>query len=339
MVHFVGSIPGTDVEDVMRTILSRTGTSVRSLPDGEIGERSRWIIPVVDSLSYHPDLEQVRFGGWRSYDDLPRYRIRRGHQFDSAHIDLPQSMMFEQAYPIFKRIRDQFGLAELSFQVGLPGDLDYALPTFGSIGGFRHRRPFAEALGRQMQAIHADGGDDVIFQLELPAELVLMTRTPTPLRPIAAALLTRGVVALAQRAPAASRFGIHLCLGDNNHRSVVRLRNVKPLVHLVNALVARWPADRPLEFVHVPLAAADEPPSVSPRFYRALRQLKLPAEVRFIAGLVHEDLDLDQLRGIRDLVEEQLGRQVDLAASCGLGRRSAEQADRTIDLARRLTDL
>ena len=38
-----------------------------------------------------------------------------------------------------------------------------------------------------------------------------------------AALLARRIAALAQRAPEGSQFGVHLCLGDMNHRALGRL--------------------------------------------------------------------------------------------------------------------
>jgi hypothetical protein len=43
--------------------------------------------------------------------------------------------------------------------------------------------------------------------------------------------------------------------------------------------------------------------------------------VRFVAGFVHEDLGLDTLREVQTLIERNVGHEVDVAATCGLGRR------------------
>jgi hypothetical protein len=54
------------------------------------------------------------------------------------------------------------------FLVGIPGDLDLALFTFGPSGPVRHCRPFTEALAATMYQIRRMFGDDVLFQIEVP---------------------------------------------------------------------------------------------------------------------------------------------------------------------------
>ena len=139
-----------------------------------------------------------------------------------------------------------------------------ALFVLGPRGALRHRKPFTDATVAEIEAIHALGGDDVIFQIEIPAELVSVARVPRPMQPAVAALLARGVANLARRSPAGARFGLHLCLGDMNHRALAQLKDTAPLVTLANALARAWPDDRPLEFVHAPFAAADQPPPLAP---------------------------------------------------------------------------
>ena len=57
---------------------------------------------------------------------------------------------------------------------------------------------------------------------------------------------------------------------------------------LSNAIVAGWPADRPLDLVHAPFAAADHPATTDPSFYEPLRTLVVPVGTRFAAGFAHE---------------------------------------------------
>ena len=54
--------------------------------------------------------------------------------------------------------------------------------TFGPVGPVRHRRPFGEALATTMHEVSALYGDDVVYQIEIPAEVVVLTRTPARLR-------------------------------------------------------------------------------------------------------------------------------------------------------------
>jgi hypothetical protein len=105
--------------------------------------------------------------------------------------------------------------------------------------------------------------------------------------------------------------------GRPAHRALIRLRDTRPIVALTRALAARWPAGRTLEFVHAPL---------DPGFYAALAGLRLPPGVRFAAGVLHEDRTPDELRRVLGIVEDTMGSPVDLAAACGLGRRSREAA-------------
>lgn len=336
--HLVGSLPGESSEEAMRGALERLGPHLRWLPDGETGPRRDWIIHIIDSFRSHPDLELRREGRWTDYDDTPRFGIRDGHTLAAASLDLGYAKAFAESFPQFQRLREEHGRPDLHFQVGIPGDFDMALFTFGPAGPFRHRSPFREATRREVAAIHETAGDEVVFQIEVPAELIFVARMPPPAQPAMAAYLARGLTELAAAAPAGARFGVHLCLGDMHHRALGRMRDVRPLVHLANAIQARWPAGRRLEFVHAPFAAAAEPPPNQRRFYQPLRQLRLAPETAFIAGFVHERLSLDAHQALHAHLSGLLHRPVGVATSCGLGRRDPESAFQTMDLAARLCD-
>jgi len=195
---------------------------------------------------------------------------------------------------------------------------------------------FTDATLSEIRAIHAKAGSSVVFQLELPVELVFVAKMPRPLRSAMAACLARGVHRLARRCPPGARFGVHLCLGDLGNKALGHLRDTGPLVALTNAIVRGWPLDRPLEYVHAPFAAGDEPAPADPAFYEPLSALRLPADVRFVAGFVHERSSSDEQRRILRVIEDQLGRRVDVATACGLGRRTVTAAAATMDRAAEL---
>ena len=92
-----------------------------------------------------------------------------------------------------------------------------------------------------------------------------------------------------------------------------RLPDASPLVLLANAVAARWPDGRPLHYVHAPLAAADNPPPGREAFYRPLAGLKLGPDIRFIAGLAHEDQDAAAQFRIRQMIEDAVGHPVDVS--------------------------
>lgn len=332
--HLVGSIPGDDATDAMALALDRLGGHLDFLPDGETGERRNWIISMLEAFRDHPVLELAKDGDWSDYDRTPRFRIQRGERLHGADLDLGIVSAARQALPAHRqacaRLAEAGSPGRPTLQAGIPGDLDLAMFTFGPTGPLRHRRPFTEALATTMHETYSLTGGDVLFQIEIPVELVLLARAPRPARGALARLLARAVVGLALAAPAGARFGVHLCLGDMNHRALGRLTDAEPLTQLSNALVAHWPSTRPLHYVHAPLAAADSPPVDDPAFYRPLRWLALDG-VRLVAGFAHEDQDLDTQRRIRGHIETAVGHPVDVSTSCGLGRRERPAAVAAMD--------
>lgn len=325
--HLVGSLPGATAAEAMTTALEVLGPHLRSLPDGETGERRNWIVSIMDTLRAHPDLELSKPGDWSDYDRTPVLRVRRGHRLYGATLDFGHVDAARQSLPDFRAtVADH---PQIAFQQGVPGDLDMAMFAFGPAGALLQRRPFTEATLTEIRGVAAVTGPETLFQVELPVELVLLAKAPPPLQPTLAALLAKPTVGLAAASPVGTRFGVHLCLGDMNNKAFGTMTDVRPLVLLANEILRTWPADRPLDVVHAPFAAADHAATTDPAFYAPLRELRLPAAVRFAAGFAHESQSLADQLTIRSIVEDLLGREVVIAAACGLGRRTP-QAGRAV---------
>jgi hypothetical protein len=312
----------------MQQALEALGPGLSSLPDGETGERFHWIIHIIEGLREHPDFELVKDGGWTDYQDTPLFRVRKGHTVSG--LDLGYLSAFRESYPLFQELRTAANRPELHFQVGIPGDFDMALFVLGPRGALTGKGPFTDATVAEIQAIARLGGDDVLFQVEIPVELIMVSRMPRAAQAGVARLMARGVAELARRAPVGARFGVHLCLGDMNHHALGRMKDTAPLVTLANALARAWPADRPLEFLHAPFAAADVPPVTAPRWYAPLDRLRLGVGTRFIAGFAHEDQSLEDQLFVLDLIERSVGERVAISHACGLGRRPPEAAERAL---------
>jgi hypothetical protein len=311
----------------MELALTRLAPHLDRMTDGETGDRHLWITPAIEKFRAHPDVEIVHDGGWTDYDDLALFRVREGHTLHADTVRLPYALAFENSFPSFLVLRERFGRPDLRFQVGLPMPIDHALYSFGEV-------VFADpsileactaATAGQIERIAAQGGDDVVFQLETVVALVAVAQAPDEAQEGTAAQMAAGFVDLASRAPEGTRFGIHLCLGDFHHKAYGNMRDVRPLVLLANAIAAGWPSGRILEFVHAPFAAAAEPPIPDEAFYAPLSGLDLPPDTRFIAGFLHESLDTDAHRELLARIERLTGREVDVAAACGLGRRATDE--------------
>lgn len=324
-VHLVGSMPLDlrTAEQAMRLMLEVTAAHLRSLPDGEPGRN--YVAPSVDSLVGHPALEQVRWGDWSTLDNRPIYRVRRGHRLGEQPLEdyFQHFTSAVESWPVFERMRVEFGRPDLSFQVGFPSDLAMAFIALGLPRGVRHRRWFAEATIRGIHRVREVVGESAVFQLEAPAESLAVAKVAAPLRSVVAGRLARNFAHIARRSPVGTRFGLHLCLGSLNDRPAIELHSAAPLVALANAVGAGWPPGRPLEFVHLPLLTRR-----GRDFFRPLSGLVLGAGTRVVAGIVHEDRPLEQQRTVLGWVEDAVGRPVDLSPVCGLGRRTNSTAAR-----------
>jgi hypothetical protein len=326
-VHLVGAFPGRDPEHAMETALTQLAPHLDRMTDGETGDRHLWVTPAMDTFRVNPDVEMIHDGGWTDYDDTARWKVKDGVTMNPDNIGVRYALAFQGSFPAFRVLRERFARDDLRFQVGIPAPIDLAVYCFGEVG-------FADpqildactaATVREIAKIAELGGDDVVFQLETVVALVAVAQAPAEAQAQTAAQMAETLVDVTRRSPDGTSFGTHLCLGDFHHKAYGDMRDVRPLVLLANAIAEAWPAGRTLVYVHAPFAAAAEPPIAEESFYEPLTELSLPDDVRFIAGFLHESLDLPAHRELLARIERLTGRQVDIASACGLGRRSTSE--------------
>ena len=183
----------------------------------------------------------------------------------------------------------------------------------------------------EMQKI-ADPGD-LLIQVEVPAELAFAYQLPDFLINFA----LRTALDLVKRIEAKSPFGIHICFGDLNNEALINPETLDKMVLFSNQLVKKWPAAHELRYIHYPLAEAADPPPLEADYYKPLSEIKLPPDVRFVAGFVHDKRSESEHEEILSWIEEIRGTSVDIACSCGLGRRPSAMADQLMDLSHKLT--
>jgi hypothetical protein len=139
----------------MRLAVDRLGADLDYLPDGETGERQNWVIAMIEGFRRHPDLRLAREGDWSDYDKTPRFALRRGHRLYGAALDLGIVTAARSAGPEFAALREAMppGQERPRLQIGIPGDIDLAMFTFGAV---RPRAPPA-AIYRGPGHHHAPG--------------------------------------------------------------------------------------------------------------------------------------------------------------------------------------
>jgi hypothetical protein len=337
-LHFVGTLPQfDDATAAFRWQQAELKGQVRRLSGGETGPRLQWFVPLVKALKALPQIRTVQDGEWTGYDDTDQLAVKRGGRLAPGDIPMRLGAFAREELAALDALGTP-ATADLPLQIGIPGYLDMALFVFGPIGVFRHARAFRDASAAQITDVHDAAGAAVVFQLEVPAALIAVVSAPRPLRPLLARLMARLVTKQVAQAPPGSRFGVHLCLGDLGHRALKTPATAGPQMRLANALIRRWPRDRPLEFIHLPLSGGDQPPATTAAYYDPLRRLRVPAGIPVVAGIAHEEQSPADQAAVRALVEGALGRRTDIATACGLGRRTPEQALRAVDSMRALLD-
>lgn len=330
----VGSIAQPNAEQAISWQLERL-PGLRYISGGETGDRKDWIVPFVESLRDHPDLEVAQEGRWGSYEDLLVHRVKPGRRLDGSTMSLGTLERTREELEVLDRLTADLP-ERPTLQVSIPDYLNLALFSMGKLGPVKHRKAFLDMVVNEITETQKAFGHRVIFQLEAPLHLVATAKSG-PLSPFVAGVMAERLVKVARRVPEGTRFGVHLCLGDLNHQALSPMKSAAPVVHLYNELSSRWPADRPLEFIHAPLSGGREPLSTNPKFYEAFRNLYRDGTARFVAGVVQEEQDEADQLVVVGMIEQMIG-PVDVATYCGLGRRPHEAADAAAERTMRLVE-
>ncbi len=339
-------MPFADEAKAMRIALESVGPHLRSLPDGEIGERteacpggsrSAWVQTIMDRCeadSRNWEVSRLTRRNARGYaadyESGPKLKPKHGPRDVVGYLDFGWAEAAKGSYPTFVQLRDEFGLDDLKFQVGLPTGLGSTFAMMAPLNAVRYAGAFSRRMAIEANEIvgFVEPGD-LVFQIEVPGELALAYRLPDPLVKLA----TRPVVSMVRQIDASVPVGVHLCFGDLNNEALIKASSIDKAVAFANALIAAWPSSHHLDYVHFPLAEAADPPRLDRAYYEPLAGLEMSGDTRFVAGFVHPKRTDDELRTILGHIESIRGGPVAVASSCGLGRVDEAAARRAIDAA------
>lgn len=345
----VGSLPFADEETCMKQALDALGSNLSCLPDGEIGEKTpsfpkgnriAWVVYAIEKLTQDTKSWQVvkqpirgADGMAVNYGGFQKLKPRHSPADMPQHVRLGYDEFFRRSYPVFQQLRRQHGLPGLKFQVGVPTGFAMGFAFASPITWLRYTYAFNTVIAREVNAVLAEAGDDVIVQIEVPPELYAAYKLPAPLMGLA----LRPIKDLLNKINPGAQIGMHLCLGDFHNEALVHPKTLGKMVAFSNRLVAEWPAQHTLAYVHYPFAEGLVPPSVEASYYAPLKNIQLPPTTRFVAGFVHEKRTLTENQHIMNSIEGARGQPVDVACSCGLGRRTPDTATKLLALMAQLT--
>ncbi|MBV8723208.1 MAG: hypothetical protein JO277_13740 [Candidatus Eremiobacteraeota bacterium] len=320
--HLIGSVPLRDSEAVFRQVAGELGPYLRRLPDGETGERGRWIFFQAMMLRVHPAMEEdpteppFRFVQWdgKVIRETKRLRFKPGIDPQSVTFDTGYDRAAAESYGVFSRLRrDGVIPSHIRFQVSLPTPMAsgfmYVSPKAREAYLPVYERGLLTALHNILAAIPAE---DLAIQWDVCQEvLVFEDYFPEPPADYKAQIFAE-LGRLGDAVPAAVEMGYHLCYGSPQDEHLVQPKDMAILVELMNGIGAA--TRRRVDFLHAPVPK----PRSDDAYFAPLADWRRRPETRLYLGLIHfDDREGDTAR---IAAAHRAIPDFGIASECGWGR-------------------
>jgi len=292
------------------------------MPDGETGERSRWVYFQGLMLRAHPDMEidptvpLFPFVQWdgKVVREIPQVRFKSGVDPDKVVFETGYDKAALASYEVFKRLRESGAVGKATrFQVSLPtphssGYLYVSGPARQAY--FRvYERALLTALANIVKAIPAQ---DLAIQWDVCQEVLAFENyfkdRPADYKKQTFDMLAR----LGDSVPAGVELGYHLCYGSPADEHLVQPKDAAILVEMMEGIATA--TKRRIDFFHIPVPKerADE------GYYAPLKTWKRPAGTALYLGLLHHNDEPGDRK--RVAVAKKFIEDFGLSAECGWGR-------------------
>ena len=321
-LHLIGSIPLDNSEQVFRRLADELGPFLRCMPDGETGERSRWVYFQRQMLQDHPAMEidptvpPYKFVQWNGkvVREIEQLRFKPG-------ID-PATVVFETGYDkaalasweIFKRLRSSGAIPRhVRFQVCLPtpqasGYLYVSGPARETYFGV-YERALKAALANIAKVIPAA---DLSIQWDVCQEVLAFENYFKDRPAHYKKQIFDMLGGLGDAVPEGVEMGYHLCYGSPRDEHLVQPKDSAILVEMMNGIAAA--TRRRIDFLHIPVPRD----RTDDAYYAPLEDFKRPQGTKLYLGLLHHDDAAGDARRI-DVARRYAG-DFGLSAECGWGR-------------------
>ncbi len=243
-VHLVGSVPLPDARAVFSTVSAALGPHLKSIPDGETGERLDWITWLEPVFARHPAFEPSgetfqlhgALSGRTSATGLkPARRSRRAlrqHLLRGQRHQILRGVRGIEApgrYPGAGEIPGRSGpgaFGDLALRAGGPAP---AVDTLFNDAVLREIDKIAAAIPHDQLAIQFDIASAVFARLERnqPSSY---GNTKAEMQETFAGIVMR----LANHVPADIDLMFHFCYGDAGHKHVVEPTDMGDMVEFAN---------------------------------------------------------------------------------------------------------
>ena len=324
-IHLVGSIAMDNCEQVFREISAELGPYLDKIPDGETGERARWIYFQRTMLMEHPAMEidptvpEMALYQWdgKFLRSLPLLRFREGIEPDKVEFATGYDKAAEYSYGVFKKLREEGIIPSgVRFQVCLPTPMSSCYMYVSHKAYDDYQRVYLKSLLNALNRILDNiPHEDLYIQYDVCQEVLLFEnyfphRPPDYMEQIFAELAVLG-----DSVPGDVKLGYHLCYGTPKDEHLVMPKDTAILVELMNGIVDG--VRREVDFLHIPVPRE----RTDPAYFVPLRNFR--ADTKLYLGLIHHDDengDLERIRVARQFVDD-----FGIGTECGWGRTDPER--------------
>jgi hypothetical protein len=322
LVHLVGSVPLATTEEVFRTLAATLGDLLSRVPDGETGERRRWIWWQRTMLGRHPAMDVDREVAPLELRQWDGSLLRRGELLRFRPGIDPDTVGFETGYAeaavaswaVFDGLRREGVLAGgVRLQVCLPTPMSSAYMYVSPRAHDDYLRVYERALLRALRRITTTVPHGALsIQWDICQEVLLFEgyfpARPEDYKERIFALLGR----LGDAVPAGVELGYHLCYGSPADQHLVMPRDTAILTELANGLLAR--VQRRVDFLHLPVPRDRDDAA----YFVPLHALRLPLDAQLYLGLLHHADEAGDRRRIA--TARTVTPRFGVATECGWGR-------------------
>ena len=320
--HLIGSVPLADSETVFRAASGALGPHLRRIPDGETGERIRWIWFQREMLLNHPDMEiDPDAGLFAVYQwdgvllrESPYLRFKSSVDPSAVHFPTGYAEAATASFGTFSRLRDEGVIGpDVRFQVCLPTPMATGLMHVSDAARDAYLPAYERSLTEALDGILAAvPHEHLSIQWDVCQEVLLFEDYFSYRSEDYKDQVYGELGRLGGKVPEAVDLGYHLCYGSPADEHLVMPKDMGILVEMSNGLVSRM--QRRLDFLHLPV-----PKDRTDRdYFVPLEGLQLPENASLILGLIHHDDtegDVARISAAREF-QPTFG----VASECGWGR-------------------
>lgn len=321
-LHLIGSIPLDSSEQVFRRLAAELGPYLGRMPDGETGERSRWVYFQRQMLVDHPAMEidptvpPYKFIQWdgKVIREIEQVRFKPGVDPDAVTFETGYDKAALASWGVFRRLREAGVIApQMRFQVCLSTPMAsgylYVSPAARETYFGVYERALKAALANIVATIPAK---DLAIQWDVCQEVLVFEDyfkdRPTDYKDQIFDMLGR----LGDSVPVNVETGYHLCYGSPRDEHLVQPKDAAVLVEMLNGIAAA--TRRRIDFLHIPVPKG----RTDAAYYAPLGNWRRPSGTRLYLGLLHHDDDVGDKTRIA--VARQFVDDFGLSAECGWGR-------------------